>query len=84
MNKLLVKTAFWLATVVLMLVFLVPAQFLLEIMLPRGDRVLVGTIVAVICLVTAGRITSYLFQATHITDERLSVFGARRQRGSGS
>jgi hypothetical protein len=84
MNKLLVKTAFWIATLVLMLVFLVPAQFLLEIMLPRGDRTLVGTIVAVICLVLGGRITSFLLQAVHLTDERLSVFGTRRQRGSGS
>ncbi len=84
MNKLLVKTAFWIATLVLMLVLLVPAQFLLEIMLPRGDRVLVGTIVAVICLVLGGRITSFLFLAVHLTEEPLSVFGARRQRGSGS
>jgi hypothetical protein len=80
MQKALIKTAFWIVTLALFIALLVPAQFVLEAMLPRGDRVLVGVVVAIFCLLFAGRLASFLLRASRITDERLTVFGARRQR----
>jgi hypothetical protein len=83
MHNAILKTSFWLATLVLTFVFLVPAQLLLETVLPRGDRMLVGTVVVCLCLLSAGRVTSFLFRAVRITDERLSIFGSRRAGRSG-
>lgn len=83
MHNTLIRAAFWIATLALAVAFLVPAQFLLETVLPSGDRLLVGTIVGGVCLAIAGRIASALFQVLRITDERLSIFGAQRQRRCG-
>jgi len=83
MHKALIKAAFSMATLVLSVVFLVPAQFLLETVLPRGDRLFVGVVVVCFCILVAGRITSSLFRVLRITDERLTIFGQQRQRRCG-
>ena len=83
MHKALIKAGFWIATLALSLIFLVPAYFLLETVLPRGDRLFVVIVVLCLCLTVAGRITLTLFRVLRITDERLSIFGERRQRRCG-
>ena len=71
----LLKTAFVFVVILLTFVFLVPAQFVLEIFLPtgRGDRLLPGIIVIFFCLWAANRVGSYFFWATRLSDERWSV-----------
>jgi len=83
MHKALIRAAFWIATLVLSVIVLVPTQFLLETVLPRGDRLIVGIVVLCVCISVAGRITSSLFRALRITDERLTIFGEQRQRRCG-
>ncbi len=86
MANALLKTAFVLIVLLLMIVILVPAQLALEITLPHergGDRLLPGLIVVFCSLCIANRITSLVFWRTHLSDERLSIWDRRRSRRSG-
>jgi hypothetical protein len=84
--KALLKTAFVLIVLLLMIVILVPAQLALELILPferGGDRLLPGIIVLASCMWVANRITSFLFWKTHLSDERWSIWDSRRRRRPG-
>jgi len=80
MKKLLLKTAFVVAVILLTLVLLLPAYLLLEALWPSergGDRLLVGTVVAFACVFTADRIASFLFGRTGLSDKRWSLLSRR-------
>ena len=86
MSRALLKTAFVMIVLVLMIIFLVPAQLALELILPHergGDRMLPGILVLFACMWVANRITSLLFWKTQLSDERWSIFDDRRRRRSG-
>jgi hypothetical protein len=85
MTKALLKAAFVMIVIVLTLIFLIPAQFVLELVWPtgRGDRLLPGLIVIFACVWTANRLTSTLFWNTHLSDERWSLLHDRRRRRPG-
>jgi hypothetical protein len=86
LTKALLKTAFVLIVMLLMIALLVPAMLALEYVLPAergGDRLLPGIIVTVLCLGAANRITSLLFLTTHLSDERWSIWDNRRRRRAG-
>ena len=79
------KTAFYLAVILLSFVFLLPGYMLLEFFLPTGrggDRLLPGVVVIYFCIWTANRITSLLFWRMHLSDERWSVLSSRPARRS--
>jgi hypothetical protein len=78
------KTAFYLAVILLTFVFLLPGYMLLEFFLPtgRGDRLLPGVVVIYFSIWTANRITSLLFWRMHLSDERWSVLSSRPARRS--
>ena len=73
MKRLLLKTAFVVAVLFLTLVFLIPAQLLLEAIYQRGDRLLAGTLVIVACLYAANRSVGFLFRWTGLSDQRWSI-----------
>jgi hypothetical protein len=82
----LLKTAFVMIVLFLMIVILVPAQLALDLILPLergGNRLLPGIIVLIFCMSVANRITSLLFWKTHLSGERWSIFDHRRSHGSG-
>ncbi len=87
MKKALLKTAFVFTVILLTIVFLMPAQSLLEYVLLDGrvnvDRLLPGIIVLFFCIWAADRITGLLFCKTHLMDQRWSVLKSRRSRRSG-
>jgi hypothetical protein len=80
MKRLLLKTAFVFAIFLLTLVFLIPAQLLLETILPSGhggDRLLPGLLVIFACLYAANRSVSFLFRRTGLSDKRWSLLARR-------
>jgi presenilin-like A22 family membrane protease len=87
MKRFLLKTAFVVAVLFLTLVFVVPAQLLLELILPSvewreghyhgGDRLLPGLLVVFACLYSANRIVSFLFRRTGLSDKRWSLLARR-------
>ena len=77
MKRLLLKTAFVVAVLFLTLAFLIPAQLLLETILPRGDRLLAGILVVFACLYAANRGVSYLFRRTGLSNGRWSLLARR-------
>ena len=77
MKRLLLRTAFVVAVLVLTFVFLVPAQLLLEATYPGGDRLLAGLLVAFACLYAANRCVSFVFRRTRLSDGRWSVLSRR-------
>jgi hypothetical protein len=87
MKRIALKTAFVVSVLFLTFVFLVPAQLLLEILLPSsfwqggrrhgGDRLLPGLLVIFACLYTANRSVSFLFRRTGLSDERWSLLSRR-------
>jgi hypothetical protein len=94
MKNALLKTAFAFAVILLMLVFLMPAQAVLESVLPadgvypdgthhRVDRLLPGTLVVFGCLWLANRITGILFLKCGLSAERWSLFARPLSRRSG-
>jgi hypothetical protein len=85
MTKALLKSAFVMIVIVLTIIFLIPAQVVLEFFWPteRGDRLLPGLIVVFACAWAANRLTSFLFWNTHLSDERWSLLGDRRRRRPG-
>jgi hypothetical protein len=86
MAKALLKTAFVLIVLLLMIVILVPAQLVLDLILPLergGDRLLPGVTVLVSCMWVANRITSFLFWKTHVSNDRWSIWDSRRRRRPG-
>ncbi len=91
MKNLFLKTAFAFSVILLTLMLLIPAQSLLEYVLPADgrqpdgtyrtvDRLLPGIIVIVCCLAAADRITGQVFWKTHLSQERWSVLKSRRPR----
>jgi hypothetical protein len=90
MKRALLKTAFTVSVLVLTFAFLVPAQLLLEAILPIGydahgrlrsvDRLFPGILVIFACLMAANKITSFLFWSARLSDERWSIFATRRSR----
>lgn len=94
MKNALLKTAFALSVILLTFVLLIPAQSLLEFVLPADgrfpdgtsrhvDRLLPGIIIVVLCLSAANRIAGHVFWKTHLSEERWSIMASRRQRRSG-
>jgi hypothetical protein len=85
MTRALLKTAFALIVILLTIIFLIPAQLILEFFLPtgRGDRLLPGIIVIFSCVWAANRVTSLAFWHTHLSDERWSVLDRRQRRWPG-
>jgi hypothetical protein len=80
MRRLLLKTAFVVAVLLLWLVFLVPAIMVLETLLPSdrgGDRLLPGGLLVFACIYAANRIVSFLFRSMRLSDERWSLFARR-------
>ena len=91
MKNALLKTAFAITVILLMLLVLIPAQAVLEFVLPADgrradgtyravDRLLPGIVVVFFCLWAADRITGLLFWKTHLCDERWSLLTSRRSR----
>jgi hypothetical protein len=84
MKNALLKTAFVFTVILLTIVFLMPAQSLLEYVLLDGrvnvDRLLPGIIVLFFCIWAADRITGLLFCKTHLMDQRWSVLKSRHAR----
>ena len=74
MKRILLKTAFVVAVLLLTLGFLVPSQLLLEALYNGGDRLLPGLLVIVACLYAANRSVSLLFRWTGLSDRRWSIF----------
>jgi hypothetical protein len=93
MKNALVKTAFVFSVILLTIVFLMPAQSVLEYVLldqrnadgtlRSVDRLLPGIIVLFFCIWAADRITGLLFSKTHLLDQRWSLMPSRRSRRSG-
>jgi hypothetical protein len=87
MKKILLRTAFIIAVLVLTLMFLIPAQLLLEVVLPitftsgghvhGGDRLLQGILVMFGCVYAANRLASFVFTRTGLSDKRWSVLSRR-------
>ncbi len=81
MKKGLLKAAFVMVVIVLTIIFLIPAQFVLEFFWPtgRGDRLLPGLIVVLACVWAANRLSSILFWNMQLSDERWSLVDDRRR-----
>ena len=80
MRKFLLKTSFISGVLALTLAALLPAQLLLEMLLPAersGDRLLPGILVVAGCLAVSNRIVSFVFGRTGLSDKRWSVFSRR-------
>jgi hypothetical protein len=86
MKRALLKTAFNIIVIVLMIALLSLAYLLLDAAFPTGHGSLglfPGIVVVAACLVVANRITSLLFWFVHGSDEHLSIFETRRSRRAG-
>jgi hypothetical protein len=86
MKKVLLKTAFIMSVIVLMIVLLTPAYLLLDVVLPtwHGSHGLFpGIVVVAACQMAANRVVSLLFLSTRLSDKRWSIFETRRSRSAG-
>jgi hypothetical protein len=93
MKKTLLKTTFIISVFALTLVFLFPANLLLDAVLPARldehghlrtmDALFPGFVVMSVSLIIANRIISFLFLSAHLSEERWSIFESRRSRRLG-
>jgi hypothetical protein len=91
MRRALLKTAFALSVFVLTTVFLIPASLAIDELFPmsrrpsgpQGDRLFPAMFALILCLVLANRISSSLFRAVRLTEERWSIFDQGRRRRPG-
>jgi hypothetical protein len=92
MRRSLLKAAFTVTVLFLMLILLIPATVALEALFPTvrgpsghyrsGDRLLPGIVALFACLWSADRMTSVLFKSARLSEERWSLLKSRRARRS--